>query len=174
MKWLIFVGLLAIPFFMWADDDNKTLSAEELEELSIYIGDQIEEESVDCSNILPFIEDYFKLSTANQLYLSMSANRLSVSVDQLIATKNLDKTPLESNNPGDSNQLSPCVTESSVESHLDGGENKNPKKAIRQDIACAVALISENEWTLSEQAEVIKEVLPTCLNQTTSPPKNSP
>ena len=169
MKWFIFVLVLSSSFFVWANNPNL-LSTEELVELSAYIGEQIELDEVDCSNIRQFIEDYLKLSTANQLYLQMSAHRLASSVEKLLSqAEDLNKSSSASTPVNSEPSPYSCVTGDVFGSTSDG--DKDPKKDIKQDIECARHLISENEWILSEQAEVIKEVLPTCLNQTTPVPQ---
>ena len=132
-------------------EDKKPLPLNEMGQLSDYIGERLDLEDVDCSNILPFIKSYLQLSTANQLYLTVFANRF---LDQVYEAK--EPTPAGGSAKGSTN---PATSE---DPYTCMGSDVN----LKEDIACAVELIGENEITLSDQAYIIETVLPKCLNPT--------
>ena len=142
MRELLSVLFLCFSFIAMADQ-TQPLSFKEMSTLSDYIEDRLTAEDVDCSNIEAFVQSYLDLSSANQLYLSMFANQfldLAYPVlEEGKVEKRMTQTPPEETCMGDTADL-------------------------KDEIACAVEFISENELTLATQADVIKEVLPQCLS----------
>ncbi len=142
MKWFLLIfGLLSSGAVF--SQGPATLSVSEMEALSSYIGDRLEAEDVDCSNILAFVENYLQLSSANQLLLNVSANRLLAKRGSTDARAVRDSEGVAQGVSTDS-----CVSEEPDE---------------QAELACVVHFIEENEATLSEQADVILSVLPLCL-----------
>ena len=142
MKWILWTVVLLVQGAVFSAS-SFAMSVEEMEILAEYVGDRIEAEDVNCSNILNFVETYLKLSSANQLLLNVSAQRLLAKENKAI-----EKAV---SSPGDSTE--------SEDKHSCSGQGADGQN----ELACVVHFIEENESTLSEQADVILSVLPTCL-----------